>query len=278
MAIIRTKLSGYRDRLQTHADRLRLHRGPREMFLYAYNRLMIRAGGWLPGKGKVVPVGLTAVHDVLYARLGTTDWLVIEEIFIDGEYEPVIREHLANVRQIIDLGANAGYSLRFWQLNFPEAQIIAVEPDASNLRIARLNAGPNANVAFAEACVAASPGRVSLDRSNGEWGISMRHDAVEVVGSVEALTMPQLFDRFDVRGDVDILKCDVEGAERELFRDCRGWIDRVRVMIVELHDGYRDADLLGDLDRNGASFGCTIISSSPTVQVLLLKNGRFPPD
>jgi hypothetical protein len=36
-----------------------------------------------------------------------------------------------------------------------------------------------------------------------------------------------------------VLKVDIEGAEREVFADPSAWIDRVGVIIVELHDRFR---------------------------------------
>ena len=38
---------------------------------------------------------------------------------------------------------------------------------------------------------------------------------------------------------VDLLKIDVEAAEREIFEDAARWIDRVSVICVELHDRFR---------------------------------------
>ena len=35
---------------------------------------------------------------------------------------------------------------------------------------------------------------------------------------------------------IDILKVDIEGAEKEVFSDTSKWIDRVGSLIVETHD------------------------------------------
>jgi hypothetical protein len=39
---------------------------------------------------------------------------------------------------------------------------------------------------------------------------------------------------------VDVLKVDIEGAEKEVFASCSSWIDRVGVLIVEFHDRLKD--------------------------------------
>ena len=35
---------------------------------------------------------------------------------------------------------------------------------------------------------------------------------------------------------IDVLKIDIEGAEKEVFENSSNWIDRVRIIIAELHD------------------------------------------
>jgi hypothetical protein len=50
------------------------------------------------------------------------------------------------------------------------------------------------------------------------------------------------------------LKCDIEGAKRELFSDCRAWIGRVRNISIEVHGDYTRQNLMQDLARNGANF------------------------
>ena len=35
---------------------------------------------------------------------------------------------------------------------------------------------------------------------------------------------------------IDLLKIDIEGAEREIFRDPSSWIGKVDALIVELHE------------------------------------------
>src|SRR5690349_11968160 len=70
----------------------------------------------------------------LFFRLGSADGAVIEEIFIRRIYEPVCAS-ITQANLIVDLGANAGYSVAFWGARFPTSEIIAVEPDRNNCQI-----------------------------------------------------------------------------------------------------------------------------------------------
>ena len=38
---------------------------------------------------------------------------------------------------------------------------------------------------------------------------------------------------------VDLLKIDIEGAEREVMSSSANWIDRVGVLMIELHDDIK---------------------------------------
>jgi hypothetical protein len=56
----------------------------------------------------------------------------------------------------------------------------------------------------------------------------------------------------NMRGSIDILKCNIEGMEEELFAHCGEWIDRVGLLAVQVHHPYTTERLLEDLQRAGA--------------------------
>jgi len=239
-----------------------------------YGRLTVkRALRFLPFRGQLHPLRMRGVAQPLYIRLGSSDQVVVDEIFIDGEYEPVLKQLPDTVREVVDLGANAGYSVRLWQSRFPGAKVIAVEPHPDNLRACRRNiaAGPAPqDVTLIEACAAGRPRRVNLD---GEGWAASLHDTAGN-GTVDALTIPQILERGNVSGVVDLLKMDIEGAEREVFADCRVWLDRVRTMVVELHHPYRVEDFQKDLERNGGDFELLDSRVKPEQSLAVARNRR----
>ncbi len=126
-----------------------------------------------------------------------------------------------------------------------------------------------------QACVAARPGKVRLDRTGGDWGLRMTAARQEDGGElVEALTISQLLSAHDIR-EIDLLKCDIEGAEKELFENSRAWIGRVRYMVVELHHPYCRSSFESDLERNGGRFRVFHSSRQGACEVLFLE--RDPP-
>lgn len=121
---------------------LRSHYAHKQDWLRSiYNRVLLHFPSLpLPGRNLLRQVRLKRIREPFYVRMNTTDWYVLEEIFIDRVYAPAISNEIQDVRYVIDLGANTGFSVRLWQMAYPLAGIIAVEPDASNLKMCRQNA------------------------------------------------------------------------------------------------------------------------------------------
>ncbi len=222
-----------------------------------YNRVLLRLPRLpLPGRRALRQVRLKGIPEPFYVRMGTTDWYVFEEMFIDEVYAPaLLRGRAGGVRNVVDLGANCGLSVRLWQMAYPSSHIIAVEPDAENLEICRRNASDRngGRLNLLQACAVGRPRAVSIDRSGGEWEFRMRE--AEASGEfVEGLTLPSMLERCGMSGTVDLLKSNIEGAEAEVFSDCGAWIGRVRNLVVEVHPPYTREHLTEDLRRAGWSF------------------------
>jgi Methyltransferase FkbM domain len=74
---------------------------------------------------------------------------------------------------------------------------------------------------------------------------------------------------------IDILKMDIEGAERQVFSgECGSWIARTRVMIVELHD--RTWPGCADSLNNATKEFCFLRTERGENTILI--NQGFPPD
>ena len=79
-----------------------------------------------------VTVKLHGASDMPFCyRPGTTDLLVLEQVFLDGEYhvEPIAPE---SIEYIVDLGSNIGVTAMFWAQRYPNARMALVEPDPDN--------------------------------------------------------------------------------------------------------------------------------------------------
>lgn len=209
-------------------------------------------------------------------RSHTTDISVHDELIVSHGYAHLLGTTAAP-STIVDLGANIGLATRWLAHAFPSARILAVEPEPGNAQVLLLNAAPCSNrVQVRQVAVADKRGTALISTSSGEHGFSIV-GSVAGSGSVEVpvVTMQDLLDDagFEI---VDILKCDIEGAERLVFADCSPWIDRVRVLEIECHAPYGVDDLVADLLRNGARFDVLEHTRNPAFacEVALLRNAR----
>jgi len=172
---------------------------------------------------------------------------------MQNEYEALLKCDLGNPRWIVDLGSNIGLTLRLWWQHYPDARILAVEPDPDNMRVLRLNVPESGcdQVILEQACVLGHVRPIQLqDGAGGEWAYSVKDvvsDSSDAPGMVEAFTMPELLQRHCPDAMIDLLKCDIEGAEAELFRNCGSWLGKVRFAQVELHGSYRLKDFERDV-------------------------------
>lgn len=218
-----------------------------------------RHKGAKPASQRLVPLHLKADPRPILVRPGTSDGPVVKEVFLWDEYAPLLGEITGDVNTIIDLGSNIGLTIRLWQRHFPHARICAVEPDKGNAALLTTNASvpplPSGGLpTIIRACIAGTPGSVTLDRSGAEWGCVMRrntssHAADTKTDIVEAITLDTLLERFDhTTGDIDILKCDIEGAEAEVFPRSAAWLPRVRHLAIELHEPYTVDAFLRDVE------------------------------
>lgn len=247
----------------------------RDWLMSMYTRVLVRFPSLpLPGRRSVWRLSLDREARPLQVRLGTSDWYIMEEVMLGEEYAPLTRRPLSDVRQVLDLGANVGMSIRLWQSRWPGARIVAVEPDPDNLNLARRNtAAATTPPTFIQGCVAGKSRVVHLDRSGHPSRFAMQ-DGADSGERIQAMTVPEVCDRGQLEGIIDVMKCDVEGAETEIFQNCRDWIDRVRYLAVEVHHPYSAERLLEDLDRAQIEPAWTQIVRKGPVAVVFIQCHR----
>jgi FkbM family methyltransferase len=201
-------------------------------------------------RGAVRRIRVRALEIPVAVRLDTTDLSVLHELFLHDGYTDVVDGVEGPIRTVVDLGSNIGLTLRYWREKWPAALLVGVEADPSNFAMCRRNIDlAKMQATLINAFAAASPGEVHLDASAGEWAVRKAAD-----GSgprIRAITVPEVLNEAGVDGAIDLLKCDIEGAEREVFADCADWIGRVRNLVIETHQPYTTDELVETLRRNG---------------------------
>jgi len=168
----------------------------------------------------------------VWVRLRTSDVDLYKSILLQGEYEYELN---FSPRTIIDAGANSGMTAIFYANKYPGATIVAVEPEPSNFSALVKNVSSYPNVIPIHAALWHEDGQVEVfppGPRKSKWGFRVRPGH-----GCRAVTMRTLMHEAGIES-IDILKVDVEGAEREIFSNC-DWMDRVKLLAIELHDQFR---------------------------------------
>lgn len=186
------------------------------------------------------------------------DIQVGQEIFEREEYSAVAAPSLPAPSTIVDLGGNIGLSSLYFDAIYPNARFVILEPDADNVRMIRQNLAHGieaGRVHLVEAFVAGTDGEASIDRSGTALGYRKADEAKALTENdrIACVSMNTLIAQFNL-DRIGILKCDIEGSERELFADCSSWIGRVDRLVVETHHPYTTDALWADLRKAGFHF------------------------
>lgn len=169
----------------------------------------------------------------------SSDWVVLHDIFICPQFEPVT---LTNPTTIIDLGANVGYSSAYFLSRYPSAKVVAVEPDPENFLLCKRNLAPFGARAIVLRGAAWPESRV-LAVKKGVHG-DERGWATQVCPPSDLDCGDPIVQGYDVDSlialagshEIDLLKIDIEGSERELFsRNTAMWMPSIRNICIELH-------------------------------------------
>jgi FkbM family methyltransferase len=169
----------------------------------------------------------------VFIRPDTADERVFDEIFIAREYEL----DLGRPKVIIDAGAHIGLASVYFAIRYPEAMIIALEPEASNFAVLAENARPYPNIHPLKAGLWSHETTLRIHNPQAAtW--SFRVEEVRDGEGIAAFGIEDLRAMFGL-DRIDILKMDIEGSEQVVLTRADAWIGHVDTLIVELHDRYQ---------------------------------------
>jgi FkbM family methyltransferase len=212
----------------------RLHRYMARYGMWGGLRTLARA---VCGSG-VVSVQLPECKDSMLLRRHTTDIAAFEQVFIDREYDLPMGQK--DPKWIVDAGANVGCASVYFATRFPSASILAIEPESSNYEMLEQNGRKFHNITTIRGAIWNSDTELEIQNPmDDKWAFRVQRASTQGASRVDALSIPSILKKTGT-GWIDILKVDIEGAEKELFDESSAqWIDRVGVIIIELHDWIR---------------------------------------
>lgn len=230
------------------------------LFQMIHRGLAVRSRVWY--NRIIVEQDTTVFHlripDIKQLYLRTQDMPMVQEIFKRQDYLLPLKKSLNDAAIVLDLGANIGLaSIYFHQHYFPNARFIAVEPSPKNIAVLQKNLA--ANIPKSEivpVVVSDKVGLVCIDDTEVGYNVHVLNPqkAEYTEGGrgteVIALTMTKIIE--DLKIDrIDLLKMDIEGAEKEVLKDAAAWLSKVQMMVIELHGDYTETHLRKDIEPLG---------------------------
>ena len=171
----------------------------------------------------------------VFLRRGTSDFEVFRQVFIDEQYRIDLPDP---VEFIVDAGANIGRATVYFVNRFRSARVIAIEPDPENVAVARRNTAPYGDrCQVINAALWSHDCSVSIDRAaNGEYWATRVCDRDEsTAGVIAAKCVTILMSEFAI-ARIDLFKCDIEGAELQVFRHGdTSFLESTRCIAIECH-------------------------------------------
>jgi FkbM family methyltransferase len=197
-----------------------------------------------------IPIVLPTLQHPLYVRPGTTDASEVIQNCIREAYGVLLPAE--PVRLIVDAGASIGDTTAWFLSKFPKATVVALEPAQDNFKLLVKNCEPYGSRALPfNAALWPRQAKLALCRSKSADAHSVRDESRQRGDKCEGFSISALLDL--VHADtIDLFKCDIEGAELEVFSDeCDEWLPRVRSILIEVHSSKAHATVLAACRRHG---------------------------
>jgi FkbM family methyltransferase len=186
-------------------------------------------------------------------RPNGVDHRTMKDIFVHRTYDLALNAR--DVNRVLDLGANIGMATLFFASQFPSAEFACVEPSPENravlqkaLAINRIRATVFNGVVGTESGTA----DLYVDCDSDEFSVTPAKKSSLNKLQVRQYTLPEILATLGW-DKVDLLKIDIEGQEKTLFRTDSEWLSHVRLIIGEAHGhvGYGIEEVHADLDPLG---------------------------
>jgi len=171
---------------------------------------------------------------------------------------------------IIDCGANIGLSVIYFKYLYPEARIVAFEPDPEIFSVLQRNVRRFGftDVELYQNAVWTSNGELAFRSTGAGDGRVMTEDQEKGLIRVPTVRLDDFMNQ-----KIDFLKIDIEGAEYEVIKDCQNNLDAVNYFFIEYHGDRKEIQTLHEILRilQNAGFRYHIREANPILHPFIKK-------
>jgi len=173
----------------------------------------------------------------LIIRKNTSDILMFRQVFMRKDYLlPELPKDSSAPLKIIDCGANVGYASIWFTQNYPNASIIAIEPEDNNYQVLSDNIKPYPEITALKNGIWIKKSFLKVvDKGFGESGFMIEEVTSKNESDVDGISIPDIMksQKWDT---VDIIKMDIEGTEKTILSHDISWMKKCKLLIIELHE------------------------------------------
>lgn len=167
----------------------------------------------------------------IFLRARTTDCILMASILLGGGEYPVFENYTPKF--IIDAGANIGLATVFFKHHYPDATVVAIEPESRNCEMFRKNTAYYTNIHLIQGGVGPDENKFMRiqNESDAPWGFRLE----ESKDGIPEITINAILAQYCPE-KIDILKIDIEGGEKALFERNTDWMAQADNIFIEFHE------------------------------------------
>lgn len=164
------------------------------------------------------------------------------EIFEDEIY--YFDHNSGEIPFIIDAGANVGVAVVYWKNLYPQAKILAFEPDKGIFDVLCENSSKYNDITVLNVGLFDEEGVVDFFFEGADSGSLVRNKESEkrIQSKIEVRKLSDF-----LAEKVDLLKIDIEGAEYRVIKEASSLLKNVKYLFIEYHSFCDQEQMLADL-------------------------------
>ncbi|MET0242231.1 MAG: FkbM family methyltransferase [Flavitalea sp.] len=171
----------------------------------------------------------------VHMRTFSGDLQMFYEVFFENAYAiaPAENKHPLT---IIDAGSNIGLSALFFLSEYEIAKMICIEPDPANLKLLQRNLADeiaSRKVKIIDAALCNNEGSAPWHQSSRSYNSRMESEKNSNI-RVRTISLNTMIKSENIHS-IDLIKMDIEGAERYVFEDDISWLNITRNFVIEIH-------------------------------------------